>query len=327
VTAISDRAMPFVNWDRISFSGVDVMRNVLLAVDGSKPSEETAKFVARLPHFDPVELTVVTVVHRRFVHASYSTNELIEKAYEQDRANALKSLERVATLFEGANVQVKTELIEGVVGESIVEKAKDIKADLVVVGATGHSQISRILLGSTSDFVATHAPCSVLVVRPEALPSNGESLKVCLGYEGTGPCQAALEELMESPWRGQTELHVVLVAACLNEVYADPNCVQHYKKELKQAKEQLEEVSDHVITHFLEDVHYGEAITRFVETHGMNLVVLGETPRSHFSRFLLGSTSQYVLRHVPCSVWITRNRTIEGLKHKQVESKSKPALS
>ncbi|WP_236695959.1 universal stress protein [Rhodopirellula islandica] len=319
--------MPLVNWDRISFLGVEVMRNVLLAIDGSKPSEETAKFVARLPHFDPVDLTVVSVVHRRFVHASYSTNELIEKAYEQDRANAMKSLERVALLFEGANVQVKTELLEGVVGESIVEKAKEIKADLVVVGATGHSQISRMLLGSISDFVATHAPCSVLVVRPEGLPANGEPLKVCLGYEGTGPCQAALEELMESPWRGQTELNVVLVAACLNEVYADSNCVEHYKKELAGAKEQLEEVSDHVTTHFLEDVHYGEAITRFVETHGINLVVLGETPRSQFSRFLLGSTSQYVLRHVPCSVWITRNRMIEGLKHKRVESSSKTALS
>ncbi|PHQ33891.1 universal stress protein [Rhodopirellula bahusiensis] len=296
------------------------MRNVLLAVDGSRPSEEAAKFLARLPHFDPVELTLVSVVHRRFVHASYSTNELVEKAYEQDCLTTQASLQRIAGIFDGANVHVKTELIEGAVGESIVQKAKDIKADLVVVGATGHSQISRMLLGSTSDFVATHAPCSVLVVRSQMLPQKSAPLKVCLGYEGTGPCQAALEELMESPWRGQTELNVVLVANCLNEMYADSKCVQYYKDELSHAKEQLEEVSDHVTTHFLEDVHYGEGITRFVESHDINLVVLGETPRSQFSRFLLGSTSQYVLRHVPCSVWITRNRMIEGLKRSETTS-------
>lgn len=303
------------------------MHNVLLAIDGSNASEEAAKFFARIPHFDPVDLTLVSVVHRRFVHASYSTNELIEKAYEQDRMNALRSLDRIAELFDGANVRVRSDLIEGVVGESIVQKAKDIRADLVVVGATGHSQISRMLLGSISDFVATHSPCSVLVVRPQAIPKPSAPLKVCLGYEGTGPCQAALEELKESPWRGKTELHVVSVAACLNEMYANSDCVQHYKDQLAQAKEQLEEVSDSVTTHFIEDIHYGEGITRFVETHDINLVVLGETPRSQFSRFLLGSTSQYVLRHVPCSVWITRNRMIEGLKAKQSKSNSRSALN
>lgn len=296
------------------------MHNVLLAIDGSKPSEEAARFLARIPHFNSVDLTLVSVVHRRFAHASYSTNEMIDKAYQQDRTNALQSLDRIAELFDGANVRVQTELIEGVVGESIVQKAEKMRADLVVVGATGHSQISRMLLGSISDFVATHSPCSVLVVRPQTLPKPSAPLKLCLAYEGTGPCQAALEELKECPWRGKTELHVVSVAACLNEMYADRDCVQHYKDQLAQAKEQLEEVSDSVTPHFIEDIHYGEGITRFTETHGINLVVLGETPRSQFSRFLLGSTSQYVLRHVPCSVWITRNRMIESLKTNQAES-------
>ncbi|MCC9656250.1 universal stress protein [Rhodopirellula halodulae] len=290
------------------------MRNVLLAVDGSNPSEQAAKFLARIPHFDPVKLTIVTVVQPRFVHSSYATNELIQKAYEQDRQNAEKMLAKIEPLFDGADVDVQCELLEGVVGESIVQKAKELNADLVVVGATGHSQISRMLLGSVSDFVATHAPCSVLVVRPDLLPKPGSPLRVCLAYEGTGPCQAALEEFQECPWHGNTELHVVSIATCLNDLYSDTSFIQHYKDDLAKAQEQLEEVSDHVITHFLEDVHYGEGITRFTEANEMNLVVLGETPRSQFSRFLLGSTSQYVLRHVPCSVWITRNRMIKNLK-------------
>ena len=142
------------------------------------------------------------------------------------------------------------------------------------------------------------------VGRTQSIPKASAPLKVCLGYEGTGPCQAALEELKESPWRGETELHVVTVAACLNEMYADSDCVQHYKDQLVQAKEQLEEVSDSVTTHFIEDVHYGEGITRFVETHDINLV-----------------------RHVPCSVWITRNRMIEGLKGKQSKSNARSAMS
>ena len=59
-----------------------------------------------------------------------------------------------------------------------------MKADLVVIGAKGHSQIDRILLGSTSDYVATHSHCSVLVVRPTGLSEAPQkTLKVAVAYD------------------------------------------------------------------------------------------------------------------------------------------------
>jgi nucleotide-binding universal stress UspA family protein len=48
----------------------------------------------------------------------------------------------------------------------LIKTAKEVAADLVVVGATRHGLIERFLIGSVSYEVATHAPCSVLVVRP-----------------------------------------------------------------------------------------------------------------------------------------------------------------
>lgn len=48
----------------------------------------------------------------------------------------------------------------------LIKAAKDVDADLVVVGATRHGLLERFLIGSVSYEVATHAPCSVLVVRP-----------------------------------------------------------------------------------------------------------------------------------------------------------------
>jgi nucleotide-binding universal stress UspA family protein len=49
--------------------------------------------------------------------------------------------------------------------EIIIETAKDWGADLIVLGSHGYRAIERFLLGSVSQAVASHAPCSVEIVR------------------------------------------------------------------------------------------------------------------------------------------------------------------
>ena len=53
----------------------------------------------------------------------------------------------------------------GGVAEEIVRLAKDLEADLIVMGSRGHSRIRRAIEGSISDFVVRHAHCPVMVVR------------------------------------------------------------------------------------------------------------------------------------------------------------------
>ncbi len=55
----------------------------------------------------------------------------------------------------------------------IVDQAADYKADVIVLGAIGHSAVFRILLGSTADYVANHASCSVLIARPSSASFKG----------------------------------------------------------------------------------------------------------------------------------------------------------
>jgi nucleotide-binding universal stress UspA family protein len=48
---------------------------------------------------------------------------------------------------------------------AVVDSAKRLGADLVVVGASQKSNVGRLLLGSVADAVVRDAPCSVLVIR------------------------------------------------------------------------------------------------------------------------------------------------------------------
>jgi len=45
------------------------------------------------------------------------------------------------------------------------QRAKDWNADVIVIGRRGRKNISEMFLGSVSNYVIHHAPCSVLVVQ------------------------------------------------------------------------------------------------------------------------------------------------------------------
>lgn len=292
------------------------MRTVLLAVDGSKVSEEAARLLARFPHSDRLDVTVLTVVQHPIFHGDSSHVELVETAYKKDREEADRTYAKIAAMFEGANATVLHEVRSGNIGHAIVETAADISADLVVVGATGRSEISRVLLGSVSDHVATHARCSVLVVRETGLIASDRPIRVCLAYEGSGPAHAALEEISEIPWLNGAEFNVLTAASYLcdffGELHRDSETARQCQSDLKRAKELLDDVATNVQTHLIESEHLGEGIVNFAEKNEVDLLVLGETPRNSLTRFLLGSTSRYVLRHAHCCVWITRNRIVAG---------------
>jgi nucleotide-binding universal stress UspA family protein len=75
---------------------------------------------------------------------------------------AVKQLEAFATEHP-AKFAKRVEM--GQPGRIIVEAARDLRADLVIVGSHGRGFWGRLALGSVSDSVVHNAPCSVLVVR------------------------------------------------------------------------------------------------------------------------------------------------------------------
>jgi len=63
-----------------------------------------------------------------------------------------------------AGVELHVEVRAGHAAELITRYARDIDADLVVVGHKGHF-LNDYLLGSTADRVAHHAHCPVMIVK------------------------------------------------------------------------------------------------------------------------------------------------------------------
>jgi nucleotide-binding universal stress UspA family protein len=75
-----------------------------------------------------------------------------------------------ASQAQRADVPVETHALPGDPADALVTAAKDIGADLVVVGSRGMSGVRRFVLGSVPNKVSHHCPCSLLIVDTALAP-------------------------------------------------------------------------------------------------------------------------------------------------------------
>jgi nucleotide-binding universal stress UspA family protein len=85
-------------------------------------------------------------------------------AREQAEAAVKDAVERIES-GKASGLEITTRIIGGSAGETILDEAEKWDADMIVLGSHGYSALQRFLLGSVSHAVATHAHCSVEIVR------------------------------------------------------------------------------------------------------------------------------------------------------------------
>ncbi len=89
--------------------------------------------------------------------------------YKQWGVNFLQNLTQEATL---AGIDTEYTQLSGNPGRVICELASNWSADLILVGNRGLKGLKEIFLGSVSNYVTHHAPCSVFILRPGINPES-----------------------------------------------------------------------------------------------------------------------------------------------------------
>lgn len=95
-------------------------------------------------------------------------HESLQKDLEQVRS----WLQTYAREAESQQIPVELDCRVGTPSSWICDRARTWEADLIVLGRRGHSGLSEFLLGSVSNYVVHHAPCSVLVVQGVPVPEE-----------------------------------------------------------------------------------------------------------------------------------------------------------
>ncbi len=143
---------------------------ILVAYDGSRYADAALNEVLERPWPEGSEVRLVTAVEQPvftlpqqdFEGYSPMTERigasLRDAAYRQLRA-ALDKVEARGGLVASYEIR------DGEPKAAILEAIREWKPDLVMVGSHGKSAIERLLLGSVSHALVTHAPCNVEVVK------------------------------------------------------------------------------------------------------------------------------------------------------------------
>jgi nucleotide-binding universal stress UspA family protein len=138
-------------------------RRILLAVDGAPAASNACLRTAAFARLSGAAVTILHVARPASPRNPMSRGEALRAAAraEAEGRSLLVAAREVVEPYAPCQVELHT----GTPAEVICRRAREIAADLVVVGSRNLGALDRLLLGSVSAAVAQQAPCPVLIVR------------------------------------------------------------------------------------------------------------------------------------------------------------------
>jgi nucleotide-binding universal stress UspA family protein len=139
-----------------------MFNKILAAIDGSPASEKALAAAVDLAAHSQAELIALSVAEMPEVVAMVDeVDELRQSADEYFR----KIGEAAVEYARSRGVKLCSVVVRGHAADQIVRFAEAEGVDLIVLGRHGHSRIARFFLGSTTDRVSEHCPCTVMIVK------------------------------------------------------------------------------------------------------------------------------------------------------------------
>jgi nucleotide-binding universal stress UspA family protein len=141
---------------------------ILVSTDGSEFSRAAVEKCCRIvvaPEKTAIKIvSVFEVIEPLDISISPEFSEELEtSAHKKAQKYAEDAEAQLRERFP--NIDLTTQISLGAPDEILIETARDWEADLIVIGSHGRGFWGRMLLGSITDSLVHHAPCSVLVVR------------------------------------------------------------------------------------------------------------------------------------------------------------------
>ena len=295
---------------------------ILLAVDGSRSADRARDLVAAMPWEEGGRVRIVSVAPTRSdllgvpwgMSAPPDADQLEDEVLRIHR-DALATAEREIRCAR-CDLVIEPILVRGRAASVIVDQARDMEADLVVVGHRGMGRWESMLLGSVSAEVVDHSPCPVLVARDDQLGP------VILADDGSPHARTAECVIMRWPLFAGLPVRVVTVAedgfpyaaAVAPLLYTDTmtGYTESVEVEREERRAECEAAAERLrkagfdATAELREGDPAHQIVACAREHEAGIIVVGTRGQTGLRRLILGSVARNVLLHAPCSVLVVR---------------------
>jgi nucleotide-binding universal stress UspA family protein len=287
---------------------------ILCATDFSERADAAVHTAAALARW--------TLGTLELAHALPTSTRIVGRGAESrefEGAVAAEARERLAAtakaLSDLARVVVSASLLEGPPEQVLLERARAIDADLIVMGAHGRPAFERLLLGSVAERTVRMADRPVLVVPPGAEGwAAGARLPppthVLLGLDGRHGSDGALEfvralrrhvwcdvSCLRLYWPPEEMQRLGLTGARRLET-PDPDVVADLERGLRQ---HVGVLPGNGGLEFVIEPTWGEPAARLLEAalaRGANLIVIGAETRHGLGRLTHPAVAAHMAHHV-----------------------------
>jgi nucleotide-binding universal stress UspA family protein len=141
------------------------VKHILVPVDFSETSELAVDHAVSFAKLFNAKITLLNVVeYLMFPNDIYAVSG-VDAMRSQFNEESKRQLARMEQRLSNSGLQIKSLIRTGRAAHEAVEAAKDLKVDLIVIGAHGYKGFTHVLLGSTAEKIVRLAPCPVLTVR------------------------------------------------------------------------------------------------------------------------------------------------------------------
>lgn len=279
--------------------------DILVAIDDSEASVQAQELTVEIAKKFNSKVTAMHVVAHdfsgwRLQTKSFTMSETVVKEitnhYIQQGRGAIGSAQM---LFKKEGIEPKTILDEYTdPAESIIQEADRGKYDLIVIGSRGKSEGETYSLGSVADKVATHASCSVFVVKRGTRIS-----KILVGVDGSEDSKKALKHAVELASKFKASITLLHVQQSLSFELKPEFAKQVGESILSDVSSEVKGVK------FDKKLEFGnpaETLINVADKGKYDIIVVGKRGVSTVKRFFLGSISDDVSHHAKCSVLIVK---------------------
>ena len=289
---------------------------ILCPVDRSETSNRAVAYATALARQYVARLSVLEVIDWRLPPVAGSAVELPEMPPEV-QVDALGHLNALTVPARESGVPTEVGVDVGPVVRRILERAMNIRADLIVVGTHGRSGFDRLALGSVAEKVLRKADCPVLAVPPGSVPPKPERPfgAILCAVDFSSVSEDAVNVAADLARRYGSKLVVVHVVSWPFDESATGRAAEELRRGVEsQVREKLtrlvagEAVSPASVSALVLTGTPKDAILACARERHADLIVLGVSGHGAIDRTLFGSTADGVVRRSECPVLALRAR-------------------
>ena len=201
------------------------------------------------------------------------------------------------------NVSTTTEVLQGSVPETIIEYAERYDIDIVIMPTQGRTGIERYLLGSVTERVIRQSTVPVLSLHPESERQRPYPYgNVLVPTDDSDCANDALELGIDIASAAEATLHALSVVDItslgvdIHSVIEADNLETQAERTVREAMTAAERRDIDAVGAVEHDNSVSKAIRAYVDEHDIDLIVIGTHGRTGIDRFLIGSTTERIVR-------------------------------